>query len=433
MARKKLLHLKSGVVNNGIPKLPTSDQIEFGEIAINYADGYETLAIKNSSNGITTFSNDNVIMDYVDNEISANTKEEVSVVYSGGTGPDSGSTIEIYIDENIDPEEVDVYTKSEIDTMLEEKVGIDCAIAAVSGLTGGGNLSSDVEIGLATTGSAGTYCTVIVDEYGRVTSGNSEGGSKEVMVKYSGGTDPESGSTIEIYIDEDQEIPEVDIYTQSEVDQKIADVVAVTDETSGYTATMVVDESTDLEIDFYSKSQIDVIVEELSDDLKNYVDSATSVVQTTGSSTTAAMSQSAVTEELTNKVGVGVQSFTTEQKTQARTNIGAVGISDISSFENKVEVVTADSTSLIAEVNKYYRYDTAISTLNITLPVPNDITYLYSIIFSFETNSSTPNITFSSTAAIKKQDGWAIDASSLYEINAVYNGSFWALAAIKLV
>jgi hypothetical protein len=54
------------VNSNGTPKLPTSEQIELGEIAVNYADGHETLAIKNSNGDVVSFSNDQILMDYVD-------------------------------------------------------------------------------------------------------------------------------------------------------------------------------------------------------------------------------------------------------------------------------------------------------------------------------------------------------------------------------
>jgi hypothetical protein len=52
-------HKKSTVVENGGPKLPTAAQLELGEIAINFAKGYETLSIKNNNNEIVTFTNDN--------------------------------------------------------------------------------------------------------------------------------------------------------------------------------------------------------------------------------------------------------------------------------------------------------------------------------------------------------------------------------------
>lgn len=53
-----LLHVKSSQIIDGEPKLPTPDQIEYGEIAINYADGKEKISLKSSSNNIKTFSTD---------------------------------------------------------------------------------------------------------------------------------------------------------------------------------------------------------------------------------------------------------------------------------------------------------------------------------------------------------------------------------------
>ena len=56
--RKQLLHVRSNQPNtegNG-PKLPTPEQIEYGEIAINYLKDNETISIKNSANEIVTFN-----------------------------------------------------------------------------------------------------------------------------------------------------------------------------------------------------------------------------------------------------------------------------------------------------------------------------------------------------------------------------------------
>lgn len=66
-----LIHKRSNLVVENQPKLPTSEQIEYGEIAVNYAKGYETLSIKNSDNEIKTFSCDdniNLIDYYLDEE-----------------------------------------------------------------------------------------------------------------------------------------------------------------------------------------------------------------------------------------------------------------------------------------------------------------------------------------------------------------------------
>ena len=54
-------HKKSVVTENGKPKLPTQDQIVYGEIAINYAKDVETMSIKNNSDEIVTFSSDKII------------------------------------------------------------------------------------------------------------------------------------------------------------------------------------------------------------------------------------------------------------------------------------------------------------------------------------------------------------------------------------
>lgn len=48
----KLIHKRSSVITDNKPKLPQVDGLEFGEIAINYADGYETISFKNTENEI---------------------------------------------------------------------------------------------------------------------------------------------------------------------------------------------------------------------------------------------------------------------------------------------------------------------------------------------------------------------------------------------
>ena len=54
-------HKKSVVVENERPKLPTQDQIVYGEIAINYAKDAETISLKNNSDEIVTRSSDKII------------------------------------------------------------------------------------------------------------------------------------------------------------------------------------------------------------------------------------------------------------------------------------------------------------------------------------------------------------------------------------
>lgn len=56
-----VLHKKSNIVNQGEPKLPTSGQVEYGEIAVNYAASAETISIRNSNDDIVPFSSDYII------------------------------------------------------------------------------------------------------------------------------------------------------------------------------------------------------------------------------------------------------------------------------------------------------------------------------------------------------------------------------------
>ena len=56
MANKILLKRSNVVDSSGNPKLPDASSMDYGELAINYAAGCETLSIKNSSNKIVKFS-----------------------------------------------------------------------------------------------------------------------------------------------------------------------------------------------------------------------------------------------------------------------------------------------------------------------------------------------------------------------------------------
>lgn len=77
---KHLIHAHSVVVTEGNPKLPAASRIEYGEIAVNYAEGHETLSIKNSNDDIVTFSNDDAIKKIIiDNEkVVANSLNDIN-------------------------------------------------------------------------------------------------------------------------------------------------------------------------------------------------------------------------------------------------------------------------------------------------------------------------------------------------------------------
>ena len=90
----KLIHIKSKQrgKDNLSPKLPTCEQLEYGEIAINYGDGIETIAIRNENDEISKFIPEHKIKEYVDrriNELLAELKDK-SPFDADDTSIDSG-------------------------------------------------------------------------------------------------------------------------------------------------------------------------------------------------------------------------------------------------------------------------------------------------------------------------------------------------------
>ena len=64
-------------------------------------------------------------------------------------------------------------TKTELTELLTAKADKSIRVNAGTGLAGGGSLSADITLSLATVGTAGTYTKVTVDKYGRVTGHSS--------------------------------------------------------------------------------------------------------------------------------------------------------------------------------------------------------------------------------------------------------------------
>ena len=113
---------KSKRVIDGKPNLPTPDKLVEGEIAINYAEGYETISTKNESGVITVFSSD----DYY-------TKKKLGDDF---TGENSAKTVTDAIGEVVD--ELEAHTASTSHMNATEKENLDSLaanIAAISGIT----------------------------------------------------------------------------------------------------------------------------------------------------------------------------------------------------------------------------------------------------------------------------------------------------------
>ena len=85
MANKHIQHVKSNVVNtdaqgNKSPKLPTTGQLLYGEIGINYANGYERMSIKNDDNEIVEFVSKEYVVgkNEIDNVVSTAIQQAIT-------------------------------------------------------------------------------------------------------------------------------------------------------------------------------------------------------------------------------------------------------------------------------------------------------------------------------------------------------------------
>lgn len=111
----------------------------------------------------------------------------------------------------------------------------------------------------------------------------------------------------------------------------------------------------------------------------------------------------------------------------------AVQPAAIANLESKMTIVAASGTALTASVDNYYLFSSEVGTLAITLTTPSDTTHITKAVFMLTTGAS-PAVTFAGASGINviAQDGFSIEASTTYEINAIYNGVAWVVAAMKL-
>ena len=112
----------------------------------------------------------------------------------------------------------------------------------------------------------------------------------------------------------------------------------------------------------------------------------------------------------------------------------------LSAFDSVVVETPVDATdatlpitALTCEAGKYYRIDVAIDTLDVTLPAMTDTTTVRAVII-YLTAGTTPAVTIASADSkdVYYQDGYEIEAGSTYEINALFNGAAWIVAAVKI-
>ena len=128
--RKHVLHIKSNVVEaSGQPKKPSASDLLYGEIAVNYGKGAESVMIKNSDDEIVSFVNENKF----NNEV--NSLKESERVASAALN-DLNSRIEISEDD-IDTLKITTATAAALNdldnrvTELSQTIPSDTSIGAI--------------------------------------------------------------------------------------------------------------------------------------------------------------------------------------------------------------------------------------------------------------------------------------------------------------
>ena len=99
--------------------------------------------------------------------------------------------------------------------------------------------------------------------------------------------------------------------------------------------------------------------------------------------------------------------------------------------KTSIEAIASGTTAIVATEHKYYVVQGTVGNLAVTLPTPEDPTKVQSIAFYFTTGAN-PSVTFSHASTVYYYDGYAIEASKTYEINALWNGTNWIIAYGKI-
>ena len=100
MAKKRAYHIRSNQTTtvNGVtqPKLPTINDINVGELAINYKDGFETLSIRNDNDEIVTFATLEQLQAYIENEAKLSENYQTSALTGNALALAAGDNLDTF-------------------------------------------------------------------------------------------------------------------------------------------------------------------------------------------------------------------------------------------------------------------------------------------------------------------------------------------------
>lgn len=135
--------------------------------------------------------------------------------------------------------------------------------------------------------------------------------------------------------------------------------------------------------------------------------------------------------DTTAATSISIDSAPTANSTNLVTSNGVY--TALSGKEDKLEIDSvAKTASFTASVGKYYTVNVANNgSVAVTLPTSGfTTTDIQSIVFLVTLGSGTASCVFSPVAMTAEG---TLDASSTYEVNALWNGTGWYVSFVKLV
>lgn len=413
-------HIKSSVVENGQPKLPVSSVLAEGELAINYAKGYETISLLNSESGITRFSSD----DYY----------TLLKLGSGFTGENSANTVTSVIRDNelviaaalndLDDRKMDLsaYTPTDLSDYYTKE--------ETSGRT-------EISSALGAKVNSQTFISHTADTDVHVTSEEKEEWNAKADESWvneklgSAFTGINSGVTVTEYIEANEEVIAAAL---NDLNQGKLDASAYTPtDLSDYYTKEETSGATELEDAFAEKVDVSWIEEKLGSGFTgaNSANTVTDVIEKNEKVIAASLNDLNERKmDTTAYTPTDLSNYYTKSQTSGATEISTA----LGTKEETVEIdSTAKTSSFSAEVGKYYIVNVPNDgSVTVTLPTSNmSSTNVQNIIFLVTLGSGNASIIFTPIAfATEGFNNMA--ASSTYEVNALWNGTNWIVAMTKL-
>lgn len=118
--------------------------------------------------------------------------------------------------------------------------------------------------------------------------------------------------------------------------------------------------------------------------------------------------------------------MTANQKSNTRSNLGAVGASDLTGYEQKptVQTISGTTASFAASANTIYKCGELTALTITSIPATGAFTVIF-------TSGSTPT-TFTEPSGMVMPDGFSVETNKRYEIN-VFDGyavvASWAVSS----